>query len=59
MYDKIYKQEKKISFFRKTERWYIDHKMAEAMVNKSLIEPELNDYGYHPELFVVQNTYCT
>ena len=41
--------------FRKTERWTIE----ENQITKELLDLELDNYSYFPELFAVNRNYCT
>ena len=42
-------------FFRETEKWTIN----DDGIGKELIEPTLYDYTWYPELFLVDESYCS
>ena len=42
-------------FFRETEKWTIN----DDGIRKESIEPTLTNYDYYPELFLVDESYCS
>ena len=44
-----------LTLYRKTEKWTINEKG----ITKELLNLELNDYSWYPEVFVVKQNYCT
>ena len=46
-----------ISLFSKTEIWSLDEN--DDTVNMKIAEPNLNNYDYYPELFMVDSDFCT
>ena len=43
--------------YSKTEIWSLD--VNDDTVNMKIAEPNLKDYMYYPELFIVDSNFCT
>ena len=46
-----------IDLFSKTEIWSLDEN--DDTVNMKIAEPNLDEYSYYPELFIVDSDFCT
>ena len=51
------RHEKMIYLFRKTEIWSLDEK--DDTINMKIADPNLNNYRYYTELFIVDSDFCT
>ena len=45
-----------IKLFSKTEIWSLDEN--DNTINLKIAEPNLTNYGYYPELFIVDPDFC-